>query len=58
MSHVQLGFVVEGLATNMPGAAPGAREPLGPRLFKMPWRAIGLSDAIKLEREPVARGRR
>lgn len=52
---IQSGLLVEGLATTMPAAAPGASEPLEPMLLSTPWRAIGLSEAMKLVREPVSR---
>ena len=54
--YVQLGLVVDGLATRIPGAAPGASDPLDPKLFSMPCRAMGLSVVMKLDKEPVARG--
>jgi len=54
-SYIQLGLLVDGLAITMPGLAPRAFEPLGPMLLSTPCRAMGLSAAIKLAREPVAR---
>jgi len=49
------GFEVEGLATTNPDAAPGTLDPVEPILFSTPCNAIGLSEAMKLESEPVAR---
>lgn len=53
--HLQLGLDVEGLATSKPDAAPGALDPVDPRLLSTPCSATGLSEAMKLESEPVAR---
>lgn len=54
-SGLQFGFDVEGLATTNPDAAPGTLDPVEPMLFSTPCNAMGLSAAMKLESEPVAR---
>ena len=54
-SCLQLGFDVDGLATTIPGLAPGAFDPVDPMLLRTPCSAIGLSVAMKLSKEPVAR---
>lgn len=54
-SRLQFGSDFEGLATTKPAAAPGTLDPVEPILFSTPCNAIGLSEAMKLESEPVAR---
>ena len=53
--HVQSGFSFVGLATTKPKATPTAFDPADPMLFRMPCRAIGLSEAMKSSSDVVAR---
>ncbi len=52
---LQSGLDVEGLATTKPDAVPGALDPVEPMLLSTPCSAMGLSEAMKLDSEPVAR---
>ena len=54
-NYLQLGFDIDGLAMTIPELAPGAFDPLDPILLRTPCSAIGLSLAMKLSKEPVAR---
>jgi hypothetical protein len=50
---LQFGLAFEGLATTRPAEAPSTNDPLAPRLFRVPWSAIGRSVAMNASTSTV-----